>query len=124
MTAYKAAEQRFADLDAQVLGVSMDSPYCHMAWQEKELGELGFPLACDFYPHGAVAQQYGTLRLDPMPLPGLNNRVVYVVDKDGKIAFGKQYDLGEQPDIEDVFKVLRALQAVGRTAVGSTTGST
>jgi peroxiredoxin len=119
MTAYKAAEQRLADLDAQVLGVSMDSPYCHMAWQEKELGELPFPLACDFYPHGAVAQLYGTMRLDAMPLPGLNNRVVYVVDKDGKIAFAKQYELGEQPDNEEAFTVLRKLQAREHSAAGS-----
>jgi peroxiredoxin len=50
----------------------------------------------------------------------MNNRVVYVVDKDGKIAFGKQYDLGEQPDNEDVFKVLRALQGAEQTATSST----
>jgi peroxiredoxin len=55
-----------------------------------------------------VAKKFGILRMGD-PIPGINERAVYVVDKQGKIAFAKVYDLGQQPDNEDVFEVLRKL---------------
>jgi len=44
------------------------------------------------------------------PIPGINERAIFIVDKQGKIAFAKVYDLGEQPDNEDVFEALRKLK--------------
>jgi peroxiredoxin len=70
---------------------------------------LKFPLGSDFYPHGAVAEKYGILRLGD-PIPGINERAVFIVDKQGKIAFAKVYDLGEQPDNEECYEVLRKLK--------------
>jgi peroxiredoxin len=43
------------------------------------------------------------------PIPGINERAVFIIDKKGKIAFAKVYDLGQQPDNEDCFEVLRKL---------------
>jgi peroxiredoxin len=100
---------KFAALDAQVVGISMDSIFCHIGWQEKEIGKLDYPLLSDFHPHGAVAQLYDVFRTGA-PLPGISERAVYVVDKQGKIAFAKTYELGEQPPNEDVFEVLRKLK--------------
>ncbi len=109
MPAYNVDLDKFAGLDAQVVGISVDSIPSHVAWQQKDIGVLKYPLCSDFYPHGEVARKYGLLREGP-PVPGINERAVFVIDKQGKIAWFKQYDLGEQPDNEDVFKVLQKLK--------------
>jgi alkyl hydroperoxide reductase subunit AhpC len=108
MPAYNADLEKFAGFDAQVLGVSVDSIPSHIAWQQKAIGKLNYPLASDFYPHGAVAKKFGILR-EGDPIPGINERAVFIVDKKGKIAFAKVYELGQQPDNEDCFEVLRKL---------------
>jgi alkyl hydroperoxide reductase subunit AhpC len=108
MPAYNADLEKFAGFDAQVLGMSVDSIPSHIAWQKRDIGMLRYPLASDFYPHGATAEKFGVLRSGP-PIPGINDRAVFVIDKQGKIVFAKVYDLGEQPDNEDCFDVLRKL---------------
>lgn len=110
MPAYQADLARFAALDAQVVGISMDSIFSHISWQEKEIGKLEYPLVSDFYPHGAIARKYEVFR-EGAPLPGISERAVFVVDKQGKIAFVKVYELGEQPPNEEVLAVLRDLKA-------------
>jgi alkyl hydroperoxide reductase subunit AhpC len=109
MTAYSQNLDKFAAYDAQVLGMSVDSTWSHIAWQEKEIGKLKYSLASDFYPHGATAQRYGVFRAGD-PIPGINERAVFVIDKSGKIVFSQLYELGEAPDIQDVFNVLERLE--------------
>jgi alkyl hydroperoxide reductase subunit AhpC len=110
MAAYNDDDEKFAALDAQVVGISVDSPNNHVALQRHELGELKYPMCSDFYPHGAVAERYGLLRLGD-PIPGISERAVVIVDKQGKIVFNQIYHLGEQPDNEEAFHVLRKLVA-------------
>jgi len=114
MPAYDADLAKFAELDAQVVGIGPDTHYSHRAWQAKEIGWLRYPLASDFYPHGEVASKYGVLREGP-PLPGISERAIFVVDKEGRIAWVKVYELSEQPPNEEVLEVLRKLrgQAAG-----------
>jgi peroxiredoxin len=109
MPAYQADLPRFAELNAQVLGISPDSPYCHVGWQRHEIDWLDYPLLSDFYPHGEVAARYGVSRENPVPLPGISERAVFVVDRDGKIAFSKVYELSAVPPNEEIFEVLRRL---------------
>jgi peroxiredoxin len=109
MPAYQADLAKFAALDAQVVGISMDSIFCHIAWQEKDIGKLDYPLLSDYYPHGAVAHKYDVFR-EGAPLPGISQRAIFVVDKEGKIVFAKQYELGEQPPNEEVLDVLRKMK--------------
>lgn len=108
MPAYDADADKFAGFNAQVVGVSVDSIFSHIAWQEKMIGKVNYPLCSDFYPHGRVAKIYGVLREGP-PIPGINDRVIFIIDKDGKIVFSKVYELGEQPDNEEAFEVLKKL---------------
>jgi alkyl hydroperoxide reductase subunit AhpC len=110
MPAYDRDLDKFAGLGAQVVGVSVDSVFSHMAWQKHDIGPLRYPLCSDFFPHGEVAKKYGVFRPGE-PIPGINERAVFIVDKAGKIAFSKVYDLGEQPPNEDCFAVLRKLKA-------------
>ncbi len=111
MPAYQADLPKFAELDAQVVGISPDSPYCHIAWQRHDIEWLDYPLLSDFYPHGAVASQYGVLREEPVPLAGISERAIFIVDKQGKIAFAKVYELSAVPHNDELFPVLRRLQS-------------
>ena len=98
--------------------MSIDSTNSHVAFQEQETGKLSFPLGSDFFPHGEVAERYGVLRLGP-PIPGITERAIFVINKEGTIVFRKIYHLGEQPDLDEVFSVLRKLkqQEVGAGSV-------
>lgn len=105
MPAYNVELARFAAYDAQVMSMSVDSVYCHLAWVTREIGLLDYPLCSDFYPHGEVAQKYDTFRLGP-PVPGMNERSIYIINKEGRIAWAKLYDIGEQPPNEELFAAL------------------
>jgi peroxiredoxin len=108
MSAYSSYLPKFADSDAQVVGISPDSIYSHLAWQEKSIGWQDYPLASDYWPHAGVAQQYGILRLGE-PVPGINERAVFIVNKQGKIVFARVYELGQEPDYEELVSELGKL---------------
>lgn len=108
MPAYNADLDKFAGFDAQVVGISVDSIPSHIAWQKRDIGILNYPLCSDFYPHGEVSKKFGVLRTGD-PIPGINERAVFIIDKQGKVAFSKVYPLDQQPDNEECFEVLRKL---------------
>lgn len=108
LPAFNAELEKFAGYGAEVIGISVDSIPSHMAWQKKEIGMLSLPLASDFYPHGEVASSFGILR-EGDPLPGVSERAIFVVDKQGKIAYAKVYPLDRQPEPDDIIDVLRKL---------------
>ncbi len=108
MPAYNADLDKFAGFGAQVVGISVDSIPSHIAWQKKDIGMLNYPLCSDFYPHGEVAKKFDVLRSGD-PIPGINERSVFIVDKGGKIVFAKVYPLDKQPDNEEALEVLRKL---------------
>src|ERR1043166_5554544 len=100
MSAYSRYLPRFAEHNAQVVGISPDSIYSHLAWQEKSIGWQDYPLASDYWPHGGAAQKYGLPR-GRDPLPGINERAVFIVDKNGKIVYSRVFELGEPPDNDE-----------------------
>jgi peroxiredoxin (alkyl hydroperoxide reductase subunit C) len=108
LPAFNAELERFAGYNADVIGISVDSLHSHTAWQKKEIGLLSLPLASDFYPHGEVASKFGILR-EGEPIPGVSERAIFVVNREGKIAFSKIYPIDRQPEPEEIFEVLRKL---------------
>lgn len=90
-------------MNAQVLGISIDSTHANKAWAES-MGGVSFPLLSDFWPHGAVAKAYGVLREG-----GFAERSVFIVDGDGKVRYIDVHDIGEEPDIEQIFEQLGKL---------------
>jgi peroxiredoxin len=108
MPAIEAELAKFAGYNAQVVGISTDSVPCHVAFQ-KSLGDLTFPLASDKWPHGEVGKAYGVFPAAAVPRLGIHERAVFIVDKDGKIAWVKVYDLRDQPDIAEVLDALRKI---------------
>jgi hypothetical protein len=94
--------QRVHDLQpACLIGRQQSGP-------EATLGAISFDLLSDFHPHGDVAQRYGVYR----PHDGISERAVFVVDKEGRIAWSKVYDIPEQPSNEDF---MEALSGLGRS---------
>jgi peroxiredoxin len=104
MPAYEADKDRFAGYDAQVLGISVDSIPSHIAWA-KSLGGITYDLLSDFHPKGEVAKSYGAWR----EADGITERALFIVDKEGKIAYVDIHDIDDQPDNEDLFDVLKKL---------------
>jgi alkyl hydroperoxide reductase subunit AhpC len=112
MPALEAAQARFAEHNAQVVGISVNSIPSHTAWQKYVIGMLRYPLCSDFYPHGEVIRRYGLLREGP-PVPGISNRAVVIVDLKGQVAWKKVYDLGTVPDVGEILAALNELAPPG-----------
>jgi len=96
--------KRFESLDAQVLGVSVDSAWSHKAFAEKM--NIHYPLLADFHPRGAMAAKYGVYLEDK----GITGRAIYIVGKDGKVAWAKNYDIPALPDINEVAEALAGVK--------------
>ena len=79
MTAYQAGIAKFEGNETKVFGVSTDNTPSQKVFAEQL--KLAFPLLSDFSAR-TTAKAYGVLRPD-----GMSNRVTFVVDKEGKIAF-------------------------------------
>jgi mycoredoxin-dependent peroxiredoxin len=92
--------KRFEQLDAQVLGISVDSVWSHKAFAEK-MG-IHYPLLADFQPRGAVGEKFGVFLADK----GITGRAIAIVDRNGTIAWFKNYDIPTVPDIQEVADAL------------------
>src|SRR5271154_3972781 len=90
----------FEKLDAQVLGVSVDSAWSHKAFAEK-MG-IHYPLLADFHPRGAVGEKFGVYLADK----GITGRAIAIVDRGGNVAWFKNYDIPTVPDLNEVSKAL------------------
>lgn len=104
MSNYEQDLQRFAAADTVVLGVSVDAQPAKAAWA-KSLGTISFDMLSDFHPHGAVARSYGVYR----EADGISERAIFVVDKQGRIAWSRVYDIPQQPLNDEVFSALASL---------------
>lgn len=92
--------KKFEQLDAQVLGLSVDSVWSHKAWAEK-MG-IRYPLLADFHPRGGVASKFGVYLEDK----GITGRAIAVINKAGQVAWFKQYDIPTVPDVNEVAQAL------------------
>jgi peroxiredoxin len=95
--------KRFAQLEAQILGISVDSPWSHKAFAEK-MG-ITYPLLADFQPRGAAADKFGVYLADK----GITGRAIAIISKDGKVAWFKQYDIPTVPDMNEVAQALSSV---------------
>ncbi len=104
MPSYELDLFKFEGYNTQVLGISIDHVHTLRAWAES-LGGISYPLLSDFWPHGEMARKYGVFRED-----GRSERALFIVDKEGIVRYIDVHDIDEQPDNEEVFKVLRQLE--------------
>lgn len=112
-TEITAISDRIADfkkLEAEVLGCSVDSKFTHLAWIETPrakggLGQIAYPLLADLTKD--IGNAYGVL----IPA-GITLRGLYIIDPDGKVAYQVVHDLGVGRNVDEVLRVLAALQSV------------
>ncbi|MBP1135875.1 peroxiredoxin [Arthrobacter sp. PvP023] len=83
----------FEDANATVLALSVDSKFTVRAYAEKE--GYGFDLLADFWPHGAVAAQYGVFD----PNSGMAQRGTFIIDADGIIRYVVVNPRGQARDL-------------------------
>ena len=89
---YSIVKNVFDETDAVLLGITVDNiPSLH-AWT-RQMGTVWFHVLSDFWPHGAVAKQYGVFRSD-----GFTERAVFIIDKEGIIRFIQVSDINKKPD--------------------------
>jgi len=103
MPGYSRERQTFEGLEAQVLGLSVDSVPAHKAWAD-QLGGIDYPMLADFYPHGEVAKKYGILRPE-----GFAERATFIVDKQGIIRHIEVHEIGKLPDHAKIVEILRGM---------------
>jgi peroxiredoxin len=96
--------KKFDSLDAQILGLSVDSVWSHKAYAEK-MG-INYPLLADFQPRGAVADKFGMFLADK----GITGRAIAIINKDGNVAWFKQYDIPTVPAIDEVAQALSQIK--------------
>jgi peroxiredoxin (alkyl hydroperoxide reductase subunit C) len=99
-------ERDFRDRDAQVLGVSSDTHFVHLAWRNAhpDLKDLPFPMLADIKRE--LSSALGVLhKQDGVPL-----RATFVVDPEGIIRHASVNDLSVGRNVDEVLRVLDALQ--------------
>ena len=96
----------FRDRDAQVLGLSTDSEFVHLAWRQshKDLNNLPFPMLADIKRE--LTTPLGILNV----AEGVADRATYIVDPQGIIRFVMVTDLNVGRNVKEVIRVLDALQ--------------
>lgn len=97
---FTADLDKFKAVGAQVVGISVDSVWCHKAFAEK-MG-ITFPLLSDFNPKGATASKYG-LYLDDL---GITKRATVVVGKEGTVKYVRVQEIKQARSNEEILKAL------------------
>ncbi len=103
LKALEEAQPRFAALDARVLAVSCDSMFSLRVFAERE--SLTFPLLSDFWPHGAVARDYGVFDADR----GCALRGTFVIDRTGTIRWQVVNAIPDARTVDDYLTALERL---------------
>ena len=97
----------FAGLNAEVIGVSVDSPFAQEAWAQKE--KIGIPLASDL--NKQTARDFGVLLDDLIGLGSVSARAAFVIDKQGVVQYSEQTPTPKElPNFEAVKATLAKLQ--------------
>jgi alkyl hydroperoxide reductase subunit AhpC len=112
ITALSDRFDEFEELGAEVLGVSIDSVYSHLAWMSTPrnsngLGEMKYALASDITKE--VAKRYGVLIEDK----GIALRGLFIIDPSGTLQYAVVNSLNIGRSTDETLRVLQALQTGG-----------
>jgi alkyl hydroperoxide reductase subunit AhpC len=102
---FNGALESFRKLNAEILGVSVDSKFAHLAWIKRgDLGDLKFPLLSDATKE--VSGKYGVLdRTEGTALRGL-----FIIDPQGALQYVVIHNRDVGRSVEETLRVLEALQ--------------
>jgi peroxiredoxin len=107
MALYNEILSEFGRFDAELIGISVDGPWCHLAFAHDR--KLKFPLLSDFEPKGHVARQFGVYR----DQDGTTERALFVIDAAGVIRWSFVSPVGVNPGADGILRALESLQAEG-----------
>ncbi len=113
ITALNDRYKDFTALGAEVIGVSVDSQFSHLAWKntsrkEGGLGDIEYPLVADI--RKSICTDYGVLLDAGMALRGL-----FIINPEGVVQYQVIHDLGIGRNVEETLRVLKAIQTVTKT---------
>jgi peroxiredoxin len=104
MSLYQEVLPEFERFDAELLGISVDGVWSHLAFAKDR--KLHFPLLADFEPKGAVAKSYGVYAVHE----GTSERALFVIDRDGVISWSYLSPAGVNPGANGILRALEALE--------------
>lgn len=104
MALYNEMLSEFQEFGAELLGISVDGPWCHAAFSRDR--KLHFPLLADFEPKGEVARRYGVY----CNKEGLSERALFVIDTDGVIHWSYVSPMGVNPGADGILSALEDLK--------------
>jgi alkyl hydroperoxide reductase subunit AhpC len=110
IVAFHEKVSEFEKVGARVIGVSVDSPYTHLAWKNTPrnkggLGEIDFPLLADL--NKSVAREYEVLLED-----GIAARGVFIIDPRGVLQSFSVNNLGVGRNIDEIIRLIVAFKFV------------
>jgi peroxiredoxin len=104
MALYNEILTEFQRFDAELIGISVDGPWCHIAFSHDR--RLRFPLLSDFEPKGGVARRFGVYR-EP---DGTTERALFVIDAAGVIRWSHVSPVGVNPGADGILRALESLK--------------
>nr|AKE98873.1 Bas1 [Bangia fuscopurpurea] len=110
ITAFSDKYAAFSNLNTEILGVSVDSEYSHLAWLQTDreaggLGDLAYPLVSDLKKE--ISLSYNVLNSDGVALRGL-----FIIDTNGIIQYSTINNLEFGRSVDETLRVLQAIQYV------------
>lgn len=107
MALYNEMLKIFRKQNAELLGVSVDSKWCHMAFSQDR--KLHFPLLADFEPKGEVSRLFDVYNEEE----GECERALFVIDEEGIIRWSYLSPMGINPGADGILDALDAMNAAG-----------
>ena len=102
---FKERAAEFKKLDAEVIGVSVDSVHSHKRWLKDDLGELGYPLIGDITKR--MSRDYGVLLEDK----GFATRGTFIINPEGVLQYAGIHNLNVGRDAGEILRVLAGLKS-------------
>jgi len=106
MALYNEMLRYFHKYNAEVIGISVDSKWCHMAFSQSR--KLHFPLLADFEPKGAVSKTYGVYN----QTEGESHRALFVLDEEGVIRWSYLSPDGINPGADGILEALETMEPI------------
>jgi peroxiredoxin len=103
MSLFNATLKLFHKYNAEILGISVDSKWCHMSFGQSR--KMHFPLLADFEPKGFVSKKYGAYN----EIEGESRRALFVIDEKGIIKWSYLSPDGINPGADGILDALEAL---------------
>ncbi|TKT89529.1 redoxin domain-containing protein [Dyadobacter frigoris] len=103
MVLYNEMLKYFDKYNATILGISVDSKWCHLAFSDSR--KLHFPLLADFEPKGEVSKLYGVYDEQQ----GESNRALFVIDKEGYVAWSYLSQVSVNPGADGILDALESI---------------